>query len=128
MRLKSASFQHFRSGSTEKARKVRTRPVRSELQVPLRQVVLLQPPEALADLLGAHAADALDRLELALGGADDRLQAPQPADDAPRDAVRAARDVRQDAVAARGDGLVERVRRAGIPEQLRQPAELEQVL
>src|SRR3954469_16474492 len=117
MRLKSASFQHFRSGSTEKARKVRTRPVRSELQVPLRQVVLLQPPEPLADLLGAYAADALDRLQLALGGPDDRLQAPQLADHAARDRVRQPRDVGEDAVAARRDRLVERVRRRQVAEQ-----------
>src|SRR5436190_1798798 len=49
--------------------------VELELQVAVDQVVLLQPAQALPDLACAHRPDALDRLELALRGARDRLEA-----------------------------------------------------
>ena len=50
---------------------------------------------------GAHP---VDRLEVALGGPDDRLEVLQMLDDVADHAVREARDVREDAVPA---GLTE---------------------
>ncbi len=46
----------------------------SELEVAVDQIVLLEAPEALADLPGAHGADAVDGLELPLARADDGVE------------------------------------------------------
>ena len=45
-----------------------------KLQIAVNEIVLLQAPQALADLARPDGPDALDRLEVALGGADDRLE------------------------------------------------------
>ena len=70
-----------------------------ELEVAVDQIVLLEPPQALADLAGAHRADALDLFELRLGGAHERLEAVEVLDDVGDHALGQARDHRKDAVA-----------------------------
>src|SRR5438874_372574 len=101
--------------------------VELELQVAVDQVVLLQPAQALPDLACAHRPDALDRLELALRGARDRLEARQARDEALDDRVGQARNVREHAIAARRDTVVEWVDRRGITEHGEQ-LELEQLV
>ena len=41
-------------------------PPRLQLEIPIHEVVLLETPEALADLAGANRADPVDGLELAV--------------------------------------------------------------
>src|SRR5207237_9142861 len=45
-----------------------------ELEVPVDEIVLLEAPEALPDLPRPHRPDPGDRLEVALGRPQDRLQ------------------------------------------------------
>ena len=45
-----------------------------QLEVPIDEVVLLQPSQALADLPGAYRSDAVDGLEIAMTGPDDRVE------------------------------------------------------
>ena len=69
------------------------------MKVSVDKVVLLEAPEALADLPRADRPDAVDALEVALRGAHDRLQvalrrthdrleAVEALDDVPNDRVR----------------------------------------
>ena len=100
----------------------------SSLQVAIHEVELLQPAQALADVLRADLAHALDRLELGVGGGEQLVEAAELADDLRDDQLRQPRDAPEDAVAARRDRVVERVQLAVVAEQLGQPAEVEQVL
>src|SRR3972149_1650726 len=63
------------SGGREGGGRRRGRPRRpSQLEVPVDQVVLLQAPEALADLPGPDRADAVDGLEVPVARPQDRLE------------------------------------------------------
>src|ERR687894_2633443 len=97
------------------------------LQVAVNQVDLLQPAKALADVLRADLTDALDRLQLGVGGGEDLVQPAELAHDVLHDQRREPRDAPEDPVAARGDGEVEGVDLAVVPQQLGQAAEVEQV-
>ena len=99
----------------------------SELQIPLDEIVLLQPAQAFADFTRAHRADAGDRLEISLGCADDRIQIPEIGDDLLDDALRQPRDPRQDPEASGRDAVVERIDLAWEPEQLGETLRLEQL-
>src|SRR5439155_1071031 len=68
----------------------------SEGQIPLDEIVLLQPPQAFAEPARAHRADTADRLHIALSCTDDRVQVAEFADDLLDDAVRESRYPRQD--------------------------------
>src|SRR3954468_9417025 len=100
----------------------------SGLQVAVDQVDLLQAAQALADVLRADLAGALDRLELRVGGGEHLVQAAELGDDLLDDELRQARDAAQDPVAAGRDGEVERVDLAVVAEQLGEPAEVQEVL
>ena len=76
----------------------------STLQVPVDQIDLLKPPQALADVLGPGRADSVDRLEIGVGGRKDLLQAAHLLDDLLDDKLGDARDPAQDPVAARATG------------------------
>src|SRR5207245_1715189 len=84
-------------------------PASLQLEVPVDQVVLLEAAEALPDLPGPDRADPGNGLEVALGGADDRLQTVHVRDDPLHDLVGETRDVGQDAEAAGRHRVVERV-------------------
>src|SRR5207247_5242109 len=64
-------------------------------EVAVDQVVLLEAAEALADLAGPDGAHALHLLQVALRGADDRVEPVHRRDDAPDHALREPRDVRE---------------------------------
>ena len=59
--------------------------LRSELEVPIDEVMLLEPAESLADLPGPHGADAVDGFEIAMTRANDRVEALEVAHDVPDD-------------------------------------------
>ena len=99
-----------------------------QLQIAVDEVVLLEPAQALTDLARPHRAHTVDALEIALRGADDRVEGAEIPDDLADHRLRQARDVREDAVAPRLDRVVERVDAAGVAEQLRQPVEVEEIL
>ena len=89
--------------------------------------MLLEAPQALADLPRAHRADAVDRLEVAVARANDGVEAAEVAHDVADDAFREPRELLEHPVAARRDGEVERVRVARIPEQLGELLEVDAV-
>src|SRR5919206_4808131 len=103
------------------------RTVRSRLQVAVHQVDLLEAAKALADVLRPDLADALDRLQLGVGGGEDLVEPAEVADDVADDELRQPRDAAQYAVAPRRDGEVERVDLAVVAQELGQAAEVEQV-
>src|SRR4051795_13012790 len=78
----------------------------SRLQVAVDQVDLLQAAQALADVLRADLAHALDGLELGVGRGEHLVEAAELVDDLLDHQLGQARDPPQDAVAARGDGIV----------------------
>src|SRR2546426_1061006 len=100
----------------------------SEVQIPLDEIVLLQPAQALADLTRPHRPDAGDRLEISLGRADDRVQVAQVADDLLDDRVGKPGDPREDPKASRSNAVVERIDLARVPEQFGEALGLEQLL
>ena len=65
--------------------------IQLELEIPVHEIVLLQPTEPFADLAGPHRSDALDRLELALRGPDDRVEAAEIRHDPADERLRHAR-------------------------------------
>ena len=89
--------------------------------------MLLKPPETLADLARADRADAVDRLELALGGPDDALETFELGDEPLDHVLGEPWDVREHPIAARRDRVVEGIRR-GRKAQHCEELELEQVL
>src|SRR5947199_334543 len=92
------------------------RPVRSSLQVAIHEVDLLQPAQALADVLGPDLSYPLDCLELGVRGGQQLVEASELADDLGDDDLRQPRYAPQHAVAARRDRVVERVQLAVIAE------------
>src|SRR5690348_528892 len=74
---------------------------RLKLQIAVNEVVLLEPPQPLADLPGPHRTDTFDRLEIPLRGPDDRVERLEMGDDLAHRRLRQARDVGEDAVPAR---------------------------
>ena len=56
---------------------------RLKLQVTVDEIVLLEAPQALADLPGPDGAHALHGLEIALGGPDDGIEGLEVAHDPP---------------------------------------------
>src|SRR5438876_316433 len=99
----------------------------SEVQIPLDEIVLLQPAQPFADLTRSHRADPRDRLEISLGRTDDRVQVSQFADDLLDDAVGEPRDPRQNPEASGDDAVVERIDLARESEQLGETLGLEQL-
>src|SRR6185312_14629160 len=100
----------------------------SSLQVAVHEVELLQPAQALADVLGADLAHALDRLELRVGRRQQLVEAAELGDDLGDDELRKPWDPAEHPVAPRGDRVIERVELAVVAEQLGEPTEVEQVL
>src|SRR3954462_15596592 len=100
----------------------------SGLQIPIHEVDLLETAKALADVLRPDLADALDRLQLRVGGGEDLIQPAELADDVLHHELRQPWDAPQDPVAGGRDGIVQRVNLAVITEQLRQAPEVEQIL
>src|SRR5262249_6363727 len=100
----------------------------SEIQVPLDQVVFLEPAQALLDLTGSHRADALHSLELPQRRARQRLESVELADETLDHRRRKTRHMRQGAVAARAYRRVQRADPAGIPEPFGDSLRLEQQL
>src|SRR3954451_11249242 len=98
------------------------------LQVSVHEVDLLETAKALADVLRPDLADALDLLELGVGGRKHLVQPPEFPNDLLDDQPGQARDAPQDPVAPRRDGIVERVDLAVVAQKLRQAPEVEQVL
>src|SRR6476646_9014594 len=100
----------------------------SSLQVAVHEVDLLQPAQALADVLRSDLADPLDRLQVGVGRGEQLIESAELADDLRHDHLGQARDATEHAVTARRDGIVERVQLAVVPEQLGETPEVEQVL
>src|SRR3954453_11652260 len=98
------------------------------LQIAIHEVDLLQPAKALADVLRADLSDALDRLQLRVGGGEDLVQSAELADDVLDHELGEPWNAAEDAVAAGRDGKVEGVDLAVVAEQLGEAAEVEQVL
>ena len=55
--------------------------------------MLLEPPQPFPDLAGSDGADALDGLEVALGGPDNRVERAKVGDDPAHDELRHPRGV-----------------------------------
>src|SRR5262245_19229549 len=89
----------------------------SQLEVPVDEVVLLQPAQPLADLVRPGGAGAVHGLEIAVAGADDRVERAEIPYDVADYALRDARQLLQHAVAARGDRDVQGVGVPGVAEQ-----------
>src|SRR5687768_2003685 len=98
------------------------------LEVAIHEVYLLQASQALAYLLGPDVPHAVHGLQVRVGGCQDLVEPPQVAHDGLDHELGHPRDAPEDPVAARRDRVVERVELAVVPEQLRQPPEIEQVL
>src|SRR5436189_3225675 len=95
---------------------VLVRPGRLGLQVSVHEVDLLQPAKALADVLRADLTDALDGLQLRVGGGQHLVQAPELADDLSDDQPGQAGDAPEDPVAPGRHWIVERVELAVVAE------------
>ena len=65
-----------------------------QLQIAIDEVVFLEPTQALADLTRPHRAHTVDSLEIALRGADDRVEGAEVSDDLPDHRLGQARDMR----------------------------------
>src|ERR1044071_726174 len=100
----------------------------SAVQVTVGQVDLLEPAQALADVLGPCGADTVDGGEFVVGGPQDLLQPAQLVDDLLDDKLGNAGHPAQRPVAARGDREVQGVELAIVAEQLGQATEVEYVL
>src|SRR6266498_2613217 len=98
------------------------------LQVAVHEIDLLKPPQALANLLRADLADALDALELTAGRGEHHVEGTELPDHVVDDGLGQAGDPAENPVAARRYREVERVELAVVPEQLAEPPEVEQVL
>src|SRR5215475_11799571 len=103
-------------------------PAALKLQIAVDEVVLLEPPQAFADLACPDGPHTVHGLQVALRGPDDGVEAAQVGHDPADHLLRKARDVREDPVAAGLDRMVERVRSVRIAEQLGQAVELQQIL
>src|SRR5256885_9986735 len=90
----------------------------SGLEVAVDEVDLLQPPQALANLLRADLPDALDALELTAGGGEHHVEGAELVDDVLNDRLRKAWNPAEDTVATRGDREVERVQLPVVAEEL----------
>jgi hypothetical protein len=77
------------------------------VEIPLDEIVFLEPPQAFADFPRAYGADAGDRLEISLGGTDNRVEVTEIDDDFLDDTVREPWDPRQDPEAPRRDTVIE---------------------
>src|SRR5262245_13119434 len=100
----------------------------SALQVAVDWVDLLKPAQALADVLRSPGPDALDGFEVIVARGEHLLQATELLDDPLHNQLGEARNSSQDAVAAGRYGEVECRHLAVVAEQLREAAEVEQVL
>src|SRR6476646_4461344 len=87
------------------------------LQVAVHEVDLLQPAKALADVLRTDLANALDRLQLRIGGSEDLVQPAELADDVLHHQLGKPGDAAEDAVSTGRDGKVECVDLAVVAEQ-----------
>src|SRR5919202_5632880 len=96
-------------------------------EVAVDQIVLLEAPEPLADLASADGADTLHSLQVALRGADDRVEPVQRRDDAPDHAFGEPRNVREHPEAARRHRVVARVHASRTADDGKQ-LELEQIM
>src|SRR4051812_43191352 len=73
--------------------------VKSGLQVAIDEVDLLQPAKALADVLRADLAHALDGFQLRVGGGEDLVQSAELADDVLHHELGQPWDAAEDAIA-----------------------------
>src|SRR4051794_24958076 len=90
----------------------------SSLQVAVHEVDLLQPAQALADVLRADLSDALHRLQLGVRRGEDAVEAAELTHDLADDELRQPRDAPEDPVAPRRDGIVERVELSVVAQDL----------
>src|SRR6188472_4754351 len=98
------------------------------LEIAVDEVDLLQPAQALTDVLGADLPHAFDGLELGVRGSEHLVEPAELLDDLLYDKLGQPRDAAEDPVAARRHRIVERVELAVVAEQFGQPTEVEQVL
>src|SRR5579864_1656863 len=100
----------------------------SSLQVAVHEVYLLQPAQTLADVLRPYLSHSLDRLELCITGGQQLIQSPELLDDLAHHELRQARNAPENPVTARRYGVVKRVQLGVVAQQLRQAAEVEEIL
>src|SRR5881275_3120006 len=100
----------------------------SGLQITIHEVDLLQPAKALADVLRPDVSDALDGLQLAIGRRQDLVQATELPNDGLDHKLWQPRDAAQDPVAPRGDRVVKGIQLPVVPEELREPPEVQEIL
>src|SRR5689334_9689799 len=122
----STSVASLTSGMVSLLRGVRYYVLR--LQIAVHEVDLLQPAQALADVLGADLSDAFDGLELGIRGGEHLVQPAELLDDLLYDELGQPRDAAEDPVAARRHRIVQRVELAVVAEELGEATEVEQVL
>src|SRR5258705_3582660 len=88
------------------------------LQIAVHEIDLLQPAQALADVLGADLPHAVDGLELGIRGREHLVEPAALLDDLLNDQLGEPRNAAEDPVAARRHRIVERVELAVVAEQL----------
>src|SRR4051795_3847713 len=98
------------------------------LQVAIDQVDLLQAAQALADVLRADLAHALDGLELGVGRGEHLVEAAELVHDLLDDELRQPRDAAQDPVATGRHRIVEGVDLAVVAEELGEAPEVQEIL
>src|SRR6266511_5604939 len=98
------------------------------LQVTVHEVDLLKPAQALADVLGADLAHAVDGLELGVCCREHLVEAAELLHDLLDHEPGEPRDAAEDPVAARRHRIVKGVELAVVAEQLGEATEVEQVL
>src|SRR5690242_6792949 len=102
--------------------------VPSALQVPVDQIDLLKPAQALADVLGPGGPDSVDGGELFSRGGQHLVEPTQLLGDLLDDKLGNAGDPAQHPVSARRDREVQGVDLAVVAEQLGEATEVEHVL
>src|ERR671936_1377005 len=98
------------------------------LQVAIHEVDLLQPAQALADVLGTDLADALNRFELGIRRGEHLVEPAEFLHYLLDHQLGEPRDAAEDPVAARRHRIVQGVELAVVAEKLGEPTEVEQVL
>src|SRR5436853_3286305 len=88
------------------------------LQVAVNQVDLLLAAKALADVLRPDLADAVDGLQLAIGGGEQSLKSSEFVDDPLHNELGQSWNAPQDADSARRHGIIEGVQLAVVAQQL----------
>src|ERR671934_2362437 len=98
------------------------------LQIAVHEVDLLQPAQALADVLGADLTHAFDGLELGVCGREHLVEAAELLHDLLDHELGEPRDAAENPVAARRHRIVKGVELSVVAQELGEPTEVEQVL